>query len=121
MGGITIVEEHLCRVVELEQLITICVFFTLLCIGAFAFYRWDYKNTDNKYNKKLDILCAIGIVILCIALWVDQIDKYNKTHYEYVVEVDNSVTLNDFFDRYEIVSVDGNRYRVKETDDHIKE
>lgn len=119
MGGITIVEEHLCRVVELEQLITICVFFTLLCVGVFAFYRWDYKNT--KYNKKLDILCAIGTVILCIALWADQIYKYNKTHYEYVVEVDNSVTFNDFFDRYEIVSVDGNRYRVKEIDDHIKE
>ena len=112
MRGITIVEEHLCRVVELEQLITICVFFTLLCVGAFAFYRWDYKNT--KYHKKLDILCAIGIVILCIALWADQIYKYNTIHMEYTVVVDNTVSLNDFCEQYEIVSMNGNEFRVIE-------
>ena len=114
MEGITIVEKHLCRVVELQQLITICVFFTLLCIGVLALYRFIYKDTDSNANKRLAIVCSIGIVILCIVLWIHQIYNYNKTHFEYTIEVDDSVSFNDFFDKYEIVSVDGDRYRVKE-------
>lgn len=114
MNGITIIEEHLCRVVELPSLIAIGVFVTLLCVGTLAFYGWAYKDTERKSMKILTLCCSIGIVIMCIALWTVQICNYNKTHYEYVVEVDDSVTFNDFFDRYEIVSVDGDRYRVKE-------
>lgn len=121
MKGITIVEEHLCRVVELPQLIAICVFFTLLCVGVLALYRFIYKDTESNANKRLAIVCSIAIVIMCIALWTHQIYNYNKTHLEYTVEVDDSVGFNDFFDRYEIVSVDGDRYIVKEIEDHIKE
>jgi hypothetical protein len=114
MNGITIIEEYLCRVVELPSLIATGVFFTLLCVGILAFYRWAYKDTERKSTKILILCCSIGIVVMCVALWAVQICNYNKTHYEYVVEVDDSVAFNDFFDRYEIVSVDGDRYRVKE-------
>ena len=120
MNGITIIEVYLCRLVELEQLIAVCMIYTLFCIGAFAFYRWDYKN-NTRNHKKLDVLCIVGIVILCILLWADQIYKYNKIHYEYMIEVDNSVTFNDFFGKYEIISVNGSMYRVREIDDNIKE
>ena len=121
MEGITIIEEHFCRVVEITQLITICVFFTLLCVGILALYQFIYKNTENNFNKKLSIVCSVLVVILCIALWTHQIYNYNKTHFEYTIEVDDSVSFNDFFDRYEIVSVDGDKYRVKEIEDYIKE
>ena len=114
MYGITIVEEHLCRVVELPQLITICVFFTLLCVGIIALYRFIYKYTDRNAEKRAAAVCSVGIVIMCVVLWTHQIYNYNKTHFEYTVEVDDSVSFNDFFDKYEIVSVDGDRYRVKE-------
>ena len=114
MAGITIIEEHLCRVVELPQLIVICVFFTLMCVGALALYRFIYKTTDSKAIKMLAIVCSIGVIIICIVLWTHQIYSYNKTHFEYTIEVDNSVSFNDFFDKYEIVSADGDRYRVKE-------
>lgn len=121
MKGITIVEEHLCRAVELPQLIVVCVFVTLLCVGVLALYRFMYKYTESNANKKLVIACSVGIVIMYIALWTHQIYNYNKTHFEYTIEVDDSVSFNDFFDKYEIVSVDGDRYRVKEIDNHIKE
>ena len=114
MKGITIIEEHLCRVVELRQLIALGIFFTLLCVGVLAFYRYTYKDAKNKCTKRLIIACSIGIVIICIILWAHQIYNYNNIHYEYVVEVDDTVTFNDFFDRYEIVYADGDIYRVKE-------
>lgn len=114
MNGVKIIEEHLCRVVELPQLIGIGVFFTIFIFGVLVFYRWAYKNSESKSTKRLVLGCSVAIVIMGIALWTHQIYNYNKTHFEYTVEVDDSVSFNDFFDKYEIVSVDGDQYRVKE-------
>jgi hypothetical protein len=117
MKGITIIEEHLCRVVEMRELIGIGIFITLLCIGVLAFYRYMYKNwCKSKRNRILMHVCSLAIIVMLVVSWAIQISKYNTTHYEYTIEVDNSVYFNDFFDRYEIVSVDGDRYRVKEID-----
>ena len=115
MNGVTIVEEHLCRVVERQQLIILGIFVTLLCIGALVLYRFIYKNRcQSKSDKTLTCVCSIAVVVLLAFFWVVQIYNYNNTHFEYTVEVDDAVTFNDFFDRYEIISVDGDRYRVKE-------
>lgn len=114
MKGITIVEEHLCRVTEMSELLVICIFFTLLCAGILAIHRFQYKHSDSRGLSILIIVCSTVVVILCIVKCALQICNYNKTYYEYTIEVDDSVSFNDFFDRYEIVSVDGDRYRVKE-------
>lgn len=115
MNGITIVEEHLCRVVELPSLIGLGIFMSLLIVGVLAFYRFMYKNSiKNKSTKILIWCCSILLVILYIATWGHQICMYNKTHMEYTVMIDDSVSFNDFHAKYEIVSVNGNKYRVLE-------
>ena len=114
MNGITIIEEHICRVVDMPTLISTCVFFTLICVGILAFYRWAYKDTKIKSIKILIICFYVGVVIICIALWIIQFCNYNKTHMEYTVTIDDSVSFNDFHAKYEIVSVNGNEYRVLE-------
>lgn len=115
MNGITIVEEHLCRVVELPSLIGIGIFMSLLIVGVLALYRLAYKNsTKDKSTKILTWCCSIFLVILYIATWGHQICMYNKTHMEYTVTIDDSVSFNDFHAKYEIVSVTGNKYRVLE-------
>ena len=68
MNGITIIEEYLCRVVELPSLIGIGIFFTLLCVGVFVLYRYIYKNTERKSTKILTLCCSIGIVIMYVSL-----------------------------------------------------
>ena len=113
MNGITIIEEHLCRATELQSLIGIGIFMTILCGGILAFYYWAIKHCDNN-TKKAGQICSILISILYIITWAVQIDSYNKTHMEYTVTVDDSVSFNDFHEKYEIISVDGNEYRVKE-------
>jgi hypothetical protein len=49
-----------------------------------------------------------------VVFWVFQINNYNKTHIEYTVTIDDSVSFDDFHEKYEIVSVNGNEYRVVE-------
>lgn len=115
MNGITIIEEHLCRVVEMPSLIANGIFFTLLSIGMLVLYRFMYKSGSKSKAIKIFVwCCSVAVVIMNIVFWVIQIYNYNETHFEYTIEVDDSVGFNDFFDKYEIVSVDGDRYRVTE-------
>lgn len=115
MDGITIVAEHFCRVVEFEELIIIGILYTLICIVGLLFYWFSYKYSNTRHiDKKILIACSAFIIILNVFTWVIQINKYNTTHMEYTVIVDNSVSLNDFYAKYEIVSVNGNEFRVIE-------
>ena len=113
MNGVTIVAEHLCRVTELGELITIGIVFTLVSIGGLLFYWWEYKYINHNH-KNIRIVFSIFVIILNIILWMLQINRYNTTHIEYTIIADNSVILNDFYEKYEIVSVNGNEFRVIE-------
>ena len=115
MEGITILSEHLCRVVELRELIGAGIFVTLICVGGLFVYRWMYKYSDkDKQTKTLYFACSTLLVIGNIWFCIAQIDDYNTTHMEYTVTVDDNVGFNDFYEKYEIVSVNGHEYRVVE-------
>ena len=115
MNGITIIEEHLCRVVELPALIGTGIFITLLCTGGLFLYSFMYNQSKkSQTDKKFYIIFSTLMAVLYAAFWTAQTINYNKTHMEYTVAVDNTVSFNDFMEKYEILSVDGNKYRVKE-------
>ena len=114
MDGITIIAEHLCRVIEFRELIGVGIFVTLVICGALFLYRFMYKNDTCETNKKIAIVCSVLLIAVYIWFWVCQIDRYNTTHMEYTVIVDDSVSFNDFHGRYDIVSINGNEYRVIE-------
>ena len=113
MSGITIVEQHLCRSITLGGLIAIGIFVTLLCIAILVIYKYIYKRADK--NTKITIrVCSILLIILYIVFLYFQIDGYNTTHIEYTVIIDDSVRFNEFYEKYEILFVNGNKYRVVE-------
>lgn len=112
MNGITIVEEHLCRVIDFGELIGYGIFITLIICAALFFYRFMYKTETTEATKKLSIVCSMLLVVMYVLFWMFQIVKYNTTHMEYTVTVDDNVSFNDFHAKYEIVSVNGNEYRV---------
>lgn len=114
MNGITIVEEHLCRVVELGELIGSGFFITLLFCCGLLLYRFMYKEDTSEVNKKIIIVCSVLLVAMYIWFWIFQIDKYNTTYMEYTVTVDNNISFNEFHTKYEIISINGNEYRVVE-------
>ena len=114
MDGITIITEHLCRVIGFGELIGTGILITLLTCGALFLYRFMYKTDTCETNKKIAIVCSVLLIAMYVWFWVFQIDKYNTTHTEYTVTVDDSVSFNDFHTKYEIISVNGNEYRVVE-------
>ena len=74
-----------------------------------------YKNsTKDKKTKILVWCCSILLIVIHIVTWAVQISNYNKTYMEYTVTVDDSVSFNDFHAKYEIISINGDEYRVVE-------
>ena len=115
MNGVTVVAEHICRVIELKELIGVGIFITLLCISALLFYWLVYKHFNlNKKYRITFFIYSLLIIIINIVFWIIQTNRYNTIHMEYTVVVDNSVSLTDFYEKYEIVSVNGNEFRVIE-------
>ena len=111
MNGVIIMEQHLCRELELIGLIGYGIFSTLLTVGSLTIYKYGYKSAD-KITKITIRFCSILLIVLYIVFWGFQINSYNTTHMEYTVVVDDNVSFNEFYKKYEIISVDGNKYRV---------
>ena len=114
MNGVTIIEEHFCREAELGGLIAAGIFITLMIGGALLLYRSLYNDSLDKKLKTAAIICSIALVAMFVVCWTVIINKFNTTHLEYTVIVDDSVSFNDFHAKYEIISTNGNEYRVAE-------
>lgn len=114
MNGITVIAEHFCRAVGTGELIASLIAITILVGCALLFY-WDVNRTsENASIKKLVIVCSVVIIAVYIWFCHFQVNRYNTTHMEYTLTVDDSVSFNDFQAKYEIISVNGMEYRVKE-------
>ena len=114
IDGITVVEEHICRLVELPAFIACGVVVTLLC-SIVLFVYWNiYKKSYNRSDRSATKFCSVIVIILFIVFWIFQINGHNKIHMEYTIIIDDNVSFNDFYEKYEIVSMDGTEYRVVE-------
>ena len=66
--------------------------------------------------------CGIGVILSFIAIIVSivvaglgNVTNTNSVHYiEYKVTIDDSVLMNEFLDKYEILDQEGKIYTVKE-------
>ena len=111
MNGITIIEEHLCRQTSLATVIAVGIVIALAIAATIFIFRQQHKYVKPCYHELIFVVCILVVFItgFCVLL-----KEYRDTHIEYTVTVDDSVSFNDFHEKYEIVSVDGNEYRVKE-------
>lgn len=115
MEGVTILTEHLCRPINGGTAIFVGLFAIVLLIGAIFFSREIYRKTTKTWKHKLVFGLGIALIVLIgIAGLTSIYFNYADTHIEYVVTIDDSVGFNEFFDKYEIVSQDGQLYTVKE-------
>ena len=114
MSGITIITEHLCREVELGQLVGFGTFCTFIFTGGLLLFKLIYKLETNKFMRRLIIWSSVFIIGVYIWFLISQINSYNTTHMEYTITIDDSVGFNDFHKKYEIISVNGDEYRVVE-------
>ena len=80
--------------------------FTFMCLTV-CFYV--------KSNNWAAILCLILMVISIVIVCLGAISNKNSVDYiEYKVTIDDSVSMNEFLDKYEILDQEGKIYTVKE-------
>ena len=126
MNGITIIDTI--EIYELsgwQVLLGFAPFIVCFVVMLVRLYRAFKKGTayeqaravisTEHWNPKEFIISLVGAVLsfaLMLGLETYCPAKYIETQYNIVI--DDSVSFNDFHEKYEIVSIDGNEYRVKE-------
>ena len=80
-------------------------FFAAAILALFALLKYGC----NSWKEPAFLVICVVLTIVCGCLIPE--DKY-ETHYQ--VTVDNSVSMNEFQDKYEIIEVEGKIYTVKE-------
>lgn len=108
MNGVTILNsyESLTNFGSILLMSILCVWFLAAAIVAlFALLKYGY---DSWKEFAILIICVV-LSIGCGCLIPE--DKY-ETHYQ--VTIDNSVSMNEFQNKYEIIEVEGKIYTVRE-------
>lgn len=108
MDGIIILNsyESLTNFGSILLMSILCIWFLAAAIVAlFALLKY---GCDSWKEFTILIIC-VALSIVCGCLIPE--DKY-ETHYQ--VTVDDSVSMNEFQDKYEIIEIEGKIYTVKE-------
>ena len=108
MDGVIILNsyESLTNFGSILLMSILCAWFLAAAIVAlFALLKY---GCDSWKEFVILIVCVV-LFIVCVCLIPE--DKY-ETHYQ--VTVDNSVSMNEFQNKYEIIEVEGKIYTVRE-------
>ena len=89
------------------------------CVGiglGFAVVFTALTAFSIAYEKYLAVILSAISVIVCmvIACMGGSSSKTDINHIEYKVTIDDSVSMNEFLDKYEILDQEGKIYTVKE-------
>ena len=108
MDGVIILNsyESLTNFDSILLMSILCAWFLAAAIVAlFALLKY---GCDSWKEFAILIICVV-LAIVCVCLIPE--DKYETC---YQVTVDNSVSMNEFQNKYEIIEVEGKIYTVKE-------
>ena len=108
MDGVTILNnyEYLTNFGSILSMSILCVWFLAAAIVSLFILL---KNKCNSW-KEFVILVISGALSIIYGCLIPE-DKY-ETHYQ--VTIDDSVSMNEFQDKYEIIEVEGKIYTVRE-------
>lgn len=113
MDGVTILREMSVRG-EALGIVIVWWFLTIAYIVGMIMdnvYHWRYSGW---HSRIVSIICSLMASSLILVIAVGLCVEYNTFHTEYKVTIDDSVGFNEFNNRYEIVSQDGDVYTVVE-------
>lgn len=115
MNGVTIKQEITEREVEKSTLMIVLSGVAIAAIIGLITFVKCLIESQFEYSV-LAIVAVVAILSYARTMW----KAYENTWPEYMVEVDNSVNLNQFMEKYEVVEKeDGNVYRVRNVDNWI--
>lgn len=108
MNGVIILNnyEYLTNFGSILLMNILCVWFLAAAIVSLFILL---KNKCNSWKEFVILVIGGALSIICGCL----IPEY-KYETRYQVTVDNSVSMNEFQDKYEIIEVEGKIYTVRE-------
>ena len=77
-------------------------------------YVMSKDITDKDCFKSIGIACLALATVSMLVFIIGMTNKTTPAYTEYKVIVDDSVPLNEFIEKYEIIDQEGNIYTVKE-------
>ena len=83
------------------------IFMFVSFIAVFAFMA-------NNKHILMWVCCGLTIAFLILVGFGSNENKTDINHIEYKVTIDDSVSMNEFLDKYEILDQEGKIYTVKE-------
>ena len=108
MNGVTILNsyESLTNFNSILLISILCAWFLAAAIVAlFALLKY---GCDSWKELAILVVCVVLFIVCCCLI---PEDKY-ETRYQ--VTVDNSVSMNEFQNKYEVIGVEGKIYTVRE-------
>ena len=89
-----------CGAIAFMLMVASCV-----CAGVFSSYS----------KIGLTITSCVLVVVSIVVMTLSLLSNHNNiNHIEYKVTIDDSVSMNEFLDKYEIIDQEGKIYTVKE-------
>jgi hypothetical protein len=83
-------------------------------IGAFISIHITIQLFGDGYDIAPWISLVVVVAFAVVAILSGITNKNNINHIEYKVTIDDSVSMNEFLDKYEILDQEGKIYTVKE-------
>ena len=83
-------------------------------IGAFMSIYVTIQLFGDGYDIAPWISLVVVVAFTVVAILSGISNKNNIDHIEYKVTIDDSVSMNEFLDKYEIIDQEGKIYTVKE-------
>lgn len=108
MGGVTILNSYE-SLTNLGSIVLLIVLFVWSLATSFVSLFALLKTKCNSWKEFAVLVVCVVLSIVC-GCFIPE-DEY-ETHYQ--VTVDNSVSMNEFQNKYEIIEVEGKIYTIHE-------
>lgn len=115
MDGVTVISENTYHHIPIAIAILIIIMFII----TFALLCYIVCDKQNKLRPQMFwriMIILTGLMLTSLAISTVMRD-YQSIYTEYTVKVDNSVSINEFLDKYDIVSRNGTEYIIRERTD----
>ena len=111
MNGVTILSEMSVRGEELWTVVA-CFSVSIGIIVLTIAHNVEYWSCLGWFERIISVIITVAVVTFVILFGAMFCYEYSTFHTEYRVTIDDSVCFNEFTERYEIISSDGDVYTV---------
>ena len=90
----------------------------IMAVGGFAIIVGFLEMSDDFYYSVRIIKLIVGIVLLILgvigSVYAKKIEEQPTGKYQYQVAIDDTVVMSEFYDKYEVIEVEGKIYTIRE-------